>query len=194
MILLRRIAVALLAFPLAAYLVYLFPSLPNEVRAPIVAALLAFTAGLITFWLQKRRDLDFKIRENKIDVYQQLQDLLLEFINPLNLQSTTPADDVVRRFREVNYALIAWGDEKVILECHTLQRKFSDISELVGDPLRIFNRSMELRTMLANIIKAIRLDLGHKDMRLTTEIVESLFMPLNFDPEEERRRLASGGI
>lgn len=48
--------------------------------------------------------------------------------------------------------------------------------------------------MLANIIKAIRLDLGHKDQRLPTEIVEDLFMPLNFDRQKNVERLRQTAI
>lgn len=164
----------------------IFISLDKELKAAFIAGLAAFIVALTTNHIQKRRELDFKIRDRKIEAYQKVFDFLLFF-----LRSGRPGNDdmsntelVVSKIHDVNYALLVWGSDLAINAWQEYFRWLSnrDIQNLDRADLTL--NLLISRNKLAELIILIRKDLGHTDKNLDVTTIADTYMPLNFTPED----------
>lgn len=174
-------------FCYASYVaISIFSSLEKELKAALIAGLAAFGVALTTNYIQKRRELDFKIREKKIEAYQKVFDFLL-FI----LRSTRTGNDelsntelVVSRIHEVNYALLVWGSDLTIKAWQDFFRwiQSQNLQELDRPDLAL--NTLILPNKLADVVLLIRKDLGHSDKGIDVTTIADIYMPLNFTAED----------
>lgn len=183
----QKIAFGMAAL-LASYVLYLtisiFLSLEKELKAAIIAGFVAFGVALTSNHIQKRREMEFKIRERKTEAYQKVFDFLLFILKGMRNDGLSETEVVVSKIHEVNYALLVWGSAGSI---KAWQELFSWISGQdysgLDKPTQTIN-TLITRNKIAEVILLIRKDLGHIDRGIDFNTIADVYMPLNFTPED----------
>jgi len=97
---------------------YAFNSFDTQIKAAIIAASVAFGVAITSHFVQKKRELEFKIRERKVEAYQKIFDFMMYFLQAS--ASSAPTEEatgkLVAYIYEINYALIMWGSSDVIIK------------------------------------------------------------------------------
>jgi hypothetical protein len=164
----------------------IFSSLEKELKAAMIAGLTAFAIAVATNYVQKRRELEFKIRERKVEAYQKVFDFLLFILRSARAggEDLSNTEIVVSRIHEVNYALLVWGSESIIKAWQEFFRWMSNQDTQNMDKPALTLNTFLIRNRLADIIILIRKDLGHSDKNLDVTTIADTYMPINFTAED----------
>jgi hypothetical protein len=169
----------------ATYLaISVFASLEKELKAAFIAGLAAFGVALTTNYVQKKREMDFKIRERKIEAYQKVFDFLLFFLRSTKNDGLSDTEAVVSRIHEVNYSLLVWGSDLTIKAWQEFFRSLANLDFQKLDRPDLTLHTFILRNKLAELILLIRKDLGHVDKGIDVSTIADTYMPINFTPED----------
>jgi hypothetical protein len=175
------------AISYAAYIaVSVFSSLEKELKAALIAGSAAVGVALTTNYVQKKREMDFKIRERKIESYQKVFDFLLFFLRSTRNNELSDTESVVSRIHEVNYALLVWGSDLTIKAWQEFFRSMANLEVQTLDRPDLTLHTFILRNKLAELILLIRKDLGHVDKGIDVNTIADTYMPLNFTTEDWR--------
>jgi hypothetical protein len=113
-----------------------FASLEKVLKAAFIAGLAAFGVALTTNYVQKKREMDFKIRERKIEAYQKVFDFLLFFLRSTKNDGLSDTEAVVSRIHEVNYSLLVWGSDLTIKAWQEFFRSLANLRFSKAGPSR----------------------------------------------------------
>lgn len=166
------------------YLATIFIALDKELKAALIAGAFAVGIALATNYIQRKRELDFKIREKKTEAYQTYFDFLKFFLRSMRSKDAVGTEEFVKWFHDVNYAFIIWGSEPILRSWQEFFRWLStqNVQNLDKPGLALY--SLLARNKMAEVIALIRKDLGHSDKGLDLNVICDLYMPLNFTSED----------
>jgi hypothetical protein len=153
---------------------YLFRSFDTQVVTAIIAAAVAFGVALTSNFIQRKREVEFRIRERKVEAYQKIFDFMRYFVTATN-SGQVDTNKLIEYFYDINYALVMWGNADAIVRWHDIQ---ISLKSLEGDENHVALSVLVWRYKLAELARAIRLDLGHVDKNLSADVLADLYMPL----------------
>lgn len=100
---------------------YLFRSFDTQIITALIAAFVAFGVAIITNIVQKKREVEFKIRERKVEAYNKIFDFMMYFLKASNSSNGLDGSKVAEYFYDINYALVLWGSADAIIKWHEFQ-------------------------------------------------------------------------
>lgn len=161
---------------------FIIYTVDRQVVAALIAAIVAFNVPVVANFLQRKRELDFKTRDKKVDAYQKIFDFLGFFLKSMKQPDSLNEFELVEKFYDINHALIAWGSPAVTMRWAEFYQWISS-QDITGiSPEESVSRALIARTRLADLVKAIRSDLGHGRSDESTQLIADLMWPLGFDP------------
>jgi hypothetical protein len=155
---------------------YFLRAFDPPIVTAVIAAGVALGVALISSSVQKKRELEFKIRERKVEAYQKIFDFTRYFISATKSQQGFDEAKLVEYFYDINYALVMWGNSESIVRWHEMQFALQAASGV--DQTATVASMLIWRHRLADLIRVIRKDLGHVDTNLSVDILADLYMPL----------------
>lgn len=170
------------------YLAYnLFSSFDTQIKTATIAAVVAFGVALTSNFVQRKSEMEFKIRERKVEAYQKIFDFTLYFTRASNSPEGLAENKLVDHFCDINYALVMWGSSDAILKWHEFQTA-AKASVPDADERTKLLWMFGVRNKLAELVKVIRSDLGHADRNISLDVLADLFMPIR-DKDESLQRI-----
>jgi hypothetical protein len=155
-----------------------------QTRAAVIAALAATTVALVTNYKQREKDLQLKMREQKIPAYENALSLFRGIMISTMGNEPTNEQEIKKKYYEVNHALLVAGSQGVLAEWIAYYQ-FVSTPPSDGDKVEMNAWVWDMRLALARVIRAIRQDLGHKDPSVSDDALADLFFPLQQDAKVE---------
>ena len=152
------------------WLVWVFVANIGEADASVKAALIGFSAVVITALAAhsytKKREIDARLFADKRAGYTEVMDLIFDILMATKNKQVLSNEDMLGKMLRFKKALITWGGPKAI----TAWNEF----ELTGASGGL--SSEEMLQQMEKILRAIREDLGHDDRTLTTGSLMALLI------------------
>jgi hypothetical protein len=156
---------------------YLFRSFDTQIITALIAAFVAFGVAIITSVVQKKREVEFKIRERKVEAYNKIFDFMMYFLKSSTSPNGLDGAKVAEYFYDINYALVLWGSADAIIKWHEFQTMIKMQPAEADERTRLMSVFV-MRNKLGELVKVIRADLGHEDKNLSLETLADLYMPI----------------
>ncbi|MDK9720879.1 MAG: hypothetical protein OEL53_06810 [Rhodospirillales bacterium] len=173
---------AILVFILFLWLLFVFISnfsqTDSNVKAGLIGFLGAITAGLITHYQTKKREVSARLFIEKREGYRHLVDLIFELLLASKRQRTLTEDEMLEKMIPFKKALFFWGEASAISAWNSFEMNF-------GKGLA----AEEILHEIEKVMRAIRKDLGHDDNLLPNGQLIALI--LNSDAKDLALRRAS---
>ena len=167
------------------YFVYALTSslsaLDPQTRVAVIAAFGTLIVAIVTNFIQKKKDLDFKMREQKLPTYDRILEMYRSTFLSTKQGGKFDVDEMVRKQYEINHALLLAGSNKVIVAWSNLYKWITDQAESENGNEQVVLKTLVIRSLLSELVKAIREDLGHKDPTLSDDEIADLMLPLQPD-------------
>ena len=145
----------------------------GNIGAAIIAAaatvLVSVLSVLISKGLERRREIEFKLRERKTPIYEELVSLTFEIAMADKLGNPMSEKDMIKRMGDITPKLIVWGAPSVI-------KSYSDFRGVVSKATEPKTVGIELILALEDVFRAVRKDLGHSDRVLHRGDILSLYI------------------
>ncbi len=149
--------------------------------AEIVAALIAFSgivmASFITQYYTHEREIEARLFEKKVSVYNSVVKLLFKAIMHVKKIKTVTQEELTKDYIFINRTLIAWGGHSVMLAW----RNFNNVTA-IHDSKNQISTVIVLLTY-NKLLMAIRKDLNHNDKELNRLDLIKVIM----NPEESSK-------
>lgn len=165
-----RILVALLFFVcigLISYLLVLFHGLDGQFKAVIIGALIAITGSVFSVTigrvLERRNELEYKIRDKKYDIYREVIIFFHDLMSGEKLGKEPLSDDeMLERIIDINSRILLWASAGVFEKWSALQNFLKVQGDLAGkSPEQWMPGVIDLMT---GLFSEIRRDLGHRQI------------------------------
>lgn len=154
-----------------------FSTLEGGVASAVVAAAGAVLLAIINIvaqrYVERRREIEVRQRDKKIDLYQQFTKFWFEFLlSPENRRARAEGThDVTASVPEMNnltQQIILWGSDGVL-------KRYSDLRRHITNPE---HNQDHVKTMLLfeKVLSALRKDLGHSNQGLKERDILALFI------------------
>lgn len=158
-----------------------FASLPPDTWKPVLLVGLPGLAALLVALYQKyaerKKDIELKLRDEKVKTYTALLELVFDFfkaskkkrVDPEGENPTEEAElhEMQMRFMDVSRMLLMWGSADLV-------RRYADWRNLSNRPKK--PSVTEVMSGLGGLVLQLRKDMGHKDKKLSYETLLSLFI------------------
>jgi hypothetical protein len=186
-----RIAFSLAFAAGLVYVAYLalmaLNSLDASLKSAVIAAVVAFGVTITSNIVQKKRELEFKIRERKVEAYQIIFEFMNYFIRSAKLEEGANLEKLIDFFYKINYALVLWGSAEAIEKWHEFQMMSKSMDSSMSEQQKLL-WTFSIINKLAELVKIIRRDLGHVDKDLSLATIADLYIPIN-DKDETLQRI-----
>lgn len=141
---------------LAVWFIQAFSEADKSVQASIIAALVAVTSLIFTYWKERTRSIKEAHREKKIEIYQIFFDLIFEVQNNMRKnpdlnEKLLQSEEFFENMMELKKGIISYGSPHVINAFAQWQlHSGDDVSNDSSKPLRD----------IGNVLLAMRKDIG----------------------------------
>lgn len=153
-------------FQVIAFFFYKVSTLNNEIATAIIVAATSILVSVITVVLgkyyEKKKKLEFEIREKKIPVYENFLNFTFAILNQELEISTDKKSEFQKKFMKLTQELLVWGSDDVIKKWIEYRKNAT--------------KGKEVLPLLEDLFFAIRKDTGHKNKNLKRKDLLSLFL------------------
>jgi hypothetical protein len=155
-----------------------------QTRAAIIAAFTAALVAILSNFKQKQKDLELKMREQKIPAYEKILTMMRSTLLSFKEGNDINVIEMVKQYYDINYALIIAGSEDVLKEWILFYSHVStpfEANNKAASALHI----LHMRMQYGRVLRSIRNDLGHRTALLSDENLADLAFPLDPSAREE---------
>ena len=147
---------------------WIFDGVDPTVSAALVAAmatvLVSVLGVVLARYLERRQQIEVEIRQRKIPMYQEMVEGLLSAV--LNTKDDGNTTELEALFKSLTPQLVTWASDDVIKAWNRFKRRSSEAD---SDPIGVMFEFEE-------VLKAVRVDLGHKSGDLAKGDLLGLFV------------------
>jgi len=137
----------------------------------IIGGTITITGFFITRYLERKKDIEFQIRDKKIPIYEEFLLFYFKVVHNENSKSSEKltSDDMKAFFRTFNQKALIWFPQNTLILYIEWRKKLIYYSENNNETLLV-------DVILTNeeLIKLFRKDIGHENSKLQKGAISSL--------------------
>ena len=150
-----------------------FSSLDERLAAGLITAaataIISVASILVAKYYERKAAIELELRSKKIPFYQNMIDLIFYYFYAEKLGQKKDDKEELLAMSEMTKGMVIWGSPEVVAS-------YSEFRRLALLPPASNRPSNEVVFSIENILRGIRKDLGHNDLKLSKGAILRLFI------------------
>lgn len=137
----------------------------------IIGAFVTFTGYYITRYLERKKEIEFQIRNKKIPIYEEFFEFYFKVVFSSKNGENMNQDEMTTFFQKFNQKAIIWFPDEILKSYSDWKNELAFFSENNStDNLKILLIKQE------DLMKLFRKDIGHKNNQIDKGMISSLYI------------------